>query len=189
MSGGVQGRDRNRVGGGKSLCCKAGTQKDRATAEICGVGCGTRLVPNGVRRRSRLFQCERRCRVRAAFFAAWLRVVASLVRTAFFAACLREALPRLSAAVLACFESAPCDAAAWPWRFSAPFTALDRFAEVFFFAEDRPFFTSRAALVRVAAEVLPFLGGGSFTPARRAFDSPMAIACLVLAAPCLPSRM
>jgi len=33
----------------------------------------------------------------------------------------------------------------------------------------------------------PF-GGGSFTPARRAFDSPIAIACSVEATPCLPSR-
>src|SRR4029079_11906323 len=32
-------------------------------------------------------------------------------------------------------------------------------------------------------------GDGSFTPERRAFDRPMAIACLVDRAPCLPSRM
>src|SRR5262249_37933794 len=32
-------------------------------------------------------------------------------------------------------------------------------------------------------------GGGSFTPARRALESPMAIACLVERAPCFPSRM
>ncbi len=31
-------------------------------------------------------------------------------------------------------------------------------------------------------------GGASLTPARRAFESPMAIACLVERAPCLPSR-
>jgi hypothetical protein len=31
-------------------------------------------------------------------------------------------------------------------------------------------------------------GGGSFTPARRAFDNPIAIACFVDRAPCLPSR-
>src|SRR5262249_56155375 len=31
-------------------------------------------------------------------------------------------------------------------------------------------------------------GGGGSPPARRAFDSPMAIACLVDLAPCLPSR-
>jgi len=32
-------------------------------------------------------------------------------------------------------------------------------------------------------------GAASLTPARRAFDNPIAIACFVLAAPCLPSRM
>ena len=31
-------------------------------------------------------------------------------------------------------------------------------------------------------------GRGNFTPARRAFDNPMAIACLVDRAPCFPSR-
>jgi hypothetical protein len=35
---------------------------------------------------------------------------------------------------------------------------------------------------------LAFFGDGRFTPARRAFDSPMAIACFVDRAPCLPSR-
>ena len=36
---------------------------------------------------------------------------------------------------------------------------------------------------------VPFFGAGSFTPARRAFDSPIAIACFDDRAPCLPSRM
>lgn len=31
-------------------------------------------------------------------------------------------------------------------------------------------------------------GRGSFTPARRAFDKPIAIACFVERAPCFPSR-
>src|SRR5688572_16062730 len=44
-----------------------------------------------------------------------------------------------------------------------------------------------AALFRVLAFALEG-GGGSLTPARRAFDRPMAIACLVERAPCLPSR-
>jgi hypothetical protein len=48
---------------------------------------------------------------------------------------------------------------------------------------------SRLALRRVFSDVVPFLGGGSFTPALRAFDSPIAIACLVERAPCLPRRM
>jgi hypothetical protein len=38
-------------------------------------------------------------------------------------------------------------------------------------------------------EALALAGGrGSFTPARRAFDKPIAIACFVERAPCLPSR-
>jgi hypothetical protein len=39
------------------------------------------------------------------------------------------------------------------------------------------------------SDVFPFVGGGSLTPARRAFESPMAIACFVDRAPCLPLRM
>jgi hypothetical protein len=42
--------------------------------------------------------------------------------------------------------------------------------------------------LRVLADALPFFGAGSFTPARLAFDSPIAIVCLVERAPCLPSR-
>jgi hypothetical protein len=38
------------------------------------------------------------------------------------------------------------------------------------------------------AEALPFGGAGSFTPAFRAFDNPMAIACFGLRTPCFPSR-
>ena len=34
----------------------------------------------------------------------------------------------------------------------------------------------------------PAAGAGSLTPARRAFDRPMAIACFVERAPCFPSR-
>src|SRR5207244_3445354 len=52
----------------------------------------------------------------------------------------------------------------------------------------RPRATSRTVRSRVSADVRPGLGGGSFTPARRALDSPMAIACFVERAPCLPSR-
>lgn len=47
----------------------------------------------------------------------------------------------------------------------------------------------RSALLRVRSVVWPFFGGGRSTPARRAFDKAMAIACLVERAPCLPSRM
>ena len=111
------------------------------------------------------------------------------MRTAFLAAALRAALPRWRADSFACFERELREAAECPMRFKAPSVARDRFAEVFFFAGDRPLFESLAAFLRVAADVVPFFGGASLTPARRAFDKPMAIACFVLAAPCLPSRM
>jgi hypothetical protein len=45
---------------------------------------------------------------------------------------------------------------------------------------------SLLALRRVALD--PDFGGGNFTPDRRAFDNPMAIACFVDRAPCFPSR-
>src|SRR6266516_454544 len=53
----------------------------------------------------------------------------------------------------------------------------------------RPARLALAALRRVRADTLPFLGVPSFTPARRALDRPMAIACLADRAPCLPWRM
>ena len=61
-------------------------------------------------------------------------------------------------------------------------------------ARSRPrrFFTSGAsalACFRVRADAFPRFGGGSFTPARRAFDKPMAIACSGERAPCSPSLM
>jgi hypothetical protein len=37
-------------------------------------------------------------------------------------------------------------------------------------------------------DALLLAGGGSFTPARRAFDNPIAMACFVLRTPCLPWR-
>ena len=48
---------------------------------------------------------------------------------------------------------------------------------------------ARSALTRVFSEVAPFLGGGRSTPARRALESPIAMACLADRAPCFPSRM
>jgi hypothetical protein len=98
---------------------------------------------------------------------------------------------RLRAAERACFESALFDAAPRPSRRNAFVTARDRFADGRFFraALLRPAADARFAAVRVFADVVPFFGGGSFTPARRAFDKPIAIACSVERAPCLPSRM
>ena len=54
--------------------------------------------------------------------------------------------------------------------------------------------TLRGAAAEVASvlrgeELARAFAGGSLTPARLAFERPMAIACLVERAPCLPSRM
>jgi hypothetical protein len=42
----------------------------------------------------------------------------------------------------------------------------------------------RVVFFRVSSGTVPFFGGGSFTPARRALESPIAIACVVESAPC-----
>src|SRR5207245_117853 len=68
-----------------------------------------------------------------------------------------------------------CEAAVWPSRFSATSVARERLRD----GADR-------AGLRVVRAVPGF--GGRSTPARRAFDSPIAIACLAERAPCLPSR-
>jgi len=65
----------------------------------------------------------------------------------------------------------------------------DRLRDGFFLRLLWPLRYALSALLRVLLDVVPFFGGRSFTPARRAFDKPIAIACLVERAPCLPSRM
>ena len=111
-----------------------------------------------------------------------------VARAAFLAAWLRLAAPRFFALELAWRDSAICDAAACPSRFRpAEVTARDRFREGVCDGPD-PLALSRAACLRVLSEVVPSLGGGSFTPARRALDKPIAIACLAERAACFPSR-
>jgi hypothetical protein len=65
---------------------------------------------------------------------------------------------------------------------------LDRRADGRRFVPEAAFALSRDACFRVRADDVPFFGGGSFTPERRAFDNPIAIACFVDRAPCFPSR-
>ena len=100
------------------------------------------------------------CRVRAARFACW-----------DLAACVR-----FRAALFACLARASCEAADRSSFFSARNVARERRI-------------SRLACLRVRAVVALPLGAGSLTPARLAFDKPIAIACFVERAPCLPSRM
>jgi hypothetical protein len=95
---------------------------------------------------------------------------------------------RLRAALRACVESAFFDAEERGSFFRASRTALERLAEVFLVPR-APARSALRALFRLPADARPFLGGGTRTPARRAFESPIAIACSGDSAPCLPSRM
>src|SRR5262249_60934244 len=110
------------------------------------------------------------------------------VRAVFLAAPDRAAAPRRCAKVLAWRASADLEAARRPSRFKAPRVARERVRDTAFLRR-RPAATARLALCRVRSVACPFSGGGKWTPARRAFESPIAIACLVDRAPCLPSRM
>jgi hypothetical protein len=108
------------------------------------------------------------------------------VRAPLRAEALRLRELRLLALVRACRESALGEAAPRPSRFSAPRTARDRFEDLGRPRPERPRAESRAALRLVSRDVVPAFGGRSFTPARRALDSPIAIACFDERAPCLP---
>jgi hypothetical protein len=70
---------------------------------------------------------------------------------------------------------------------SAVRIARDRVADGFRLL--RPRVNACAALRRVSGDVFPFSGGFNSTPARRAFERPMAMACSGERAPCFPSRM
>jgi hypothetical protein len=96
---------------------------------------------------------------------------------------------RRFAADFACFDNALWDAALCPSRFNALFVACERLLEVFFAVLFFPFRRSASAFFRVAGDAFPLVGGFKSTPARRAFESPMAIACFDDRAPCFPSRM
>jgi hypothetical protein len=109
-----------------------------------------------------------------------------LVLAAFLAARDRAALDRLLAAVRVCLDNALRDPAARPSRFSARVVARERFREGDLRLLLCARFVSREAFRRVASD--PVLGGGSFTPARRALDKAIAIACRADRAPCLPWR-
>ena len=127
-----------------------------------------------------------RLRVRAALRAAAARPAGPFVRTAFRAAAFKDPTPRFRAAERACRASADLEAAARPSRRRAERTAPARLADGLVL--DRERLRACCALRRVLSEVVPFSGGASSTPARRAFDRPIATACLGDRAPCFPSR-
>jgi len=120
-----------------------------------------------------------RARVLAAFFAAWLSPLLPFVLTAFMAARWREAAPRVLADLRAWRERLCLDAAECPSLFKTPEIARERVLDARFVLLCFPLRRSRFAFLRTCDEALPFLGACSFTPALRAFESPMAIACLV----------
>src|SRR5918999_621076 len=110
-----------------------------------------------------------------------------LVAAAFLAERERDLADRFLAALRACRESARFVAALRPSRFKALSVACERFRDFLVAARFAPLRLSRFACSLVSSEA--FSVGGRSTPARRAFDNPIAIACLVERAPCFPSRM
>ena len=109
------------------------------------------------------------------------------VRAAFRAARLRLAALRRRDAPRACDAIARREADERGSRFSALRTLRERRADDL--RDLPPRERSCFALRRVALDVFPRPGAGSLTPARRALDRPMAIACFGERAPCLPCRM
>lgn len=108
------------------------------------------------------------------------------MRAARLAACDRARFDRRRAALRACRERAVRDAARCGSRFRARVAARARRGDGF-----RRLAAARVSLAawrRVRSLVLPLRGAGSLTPARRALDRPIAIACFVDRAPCFPCR-
>jgi hypothetical protein len=105
------------------------------------------------------------------------------VRTAFIADRCRALRPRRCAADLACRDRLSCDAADLP-SLRCHRVARERTLEGFPPAALHPFAMSRRACARVFADA-PFEPANA-TPARLAFESPMAIACCGDRAPCFP---
>jgi hypothetical protein len=106
------------------------------------------------------------------------------VRAAFAAAWQREVWLRFAAAALVWRESEDLLAVPRGSRLRARSVAWERFLETLR-TGCSPARSSCAAFSRTEAEPL---GGGSFTPARRALESPIAMACYGDRTPCLPSR-
>jgi len=107
------------------------------------------------------------------------------VSAAFFAARERLALERCRAAERACRDNALCEADRRDSRLSAFLTACERRRDGW--RRDFALRRSRAACFFILAE--PLFGGGNLTPARRALDNPIAMACCGDRAPCFPSRI
>jgi hypothetical protein len=139
-------------------------------------------------RRCRFGFQVRAARVLAALRAAAERPAGPLVLAAFLAAADRSLAVRLRALACPCLESALWLAADRPSRFRTLLMARERLAEGRLRAFDR-LVVPRFADFRLADFLaVDFFGLGTLTPARRAFDRPIAMACLVERAPCFPWR-
>lgn len=115
-------------------------------------------------------------------------LVRLLVRLALTAELRRAEGPRFFATLRARRERESREAALCPSRFKARVVARERVADGSLAEWLWPLRSSRRACLMVFALASPGRGVGNFTPARRALDSPIAIACWEEAAPCLPSR-
>jgi hypothetical protein len=134
--------------------------------------------------------CARlRARVRAALRATAERSAGPFVRAAFLADAERWLAVRRLAAVFACLDSDRVVVAELPSRLSALVIARARVVDGRLRVPFAARLVASFAALRVRGDAVPFLGGGSFTPARRASDNPIAIACWGDRAPCFPSRM
>jgi hypothetical protein len=126
-------------------------------------------------------------RVLAALRAAAERLEAPLVLAALRAAAERSERLRRAAADRPCFARAFLEAADLPSCRNARVMARERLLDGPCLPP-RPARYALAALRRVFSGTVPFSGGGRSTPARRAFDNPMATACFDERTPCLPCR-
>lgn len=131
--------------------------------------------------------CRRHLRALCDYFFLVRRAVFRRVAAAFFAACFRVPAFRRRAALRAWRDRALREAELRGSRCRALTRARDRRGDGL-----RPSLAaarSCRAFLRAAAEARPFVGGGSFTPARRAFERPIAIAWRADRAPCFPRRI
>src|SRR6266536_5099803 len=103
------------------------------------------------------------------------------------AAALRARLPRFAELRLACPDTACRVALFLDSRFKAPDVARERFSAGLWRGL-WPASMSCFAFFRIDAGPLGAFGAFNVTPALRALESPMAIACCGERAPCLPSR-
>ena len=114
-------------------------------------------------------------------------VIALRVRAALWAAAERSEAVWFLELRRVCRETARCDAPAVPSRLSARNVARERRADGCRAPLPRLFSRSRTACLRTFA--VPRRGGGKFTPARRALERPIAMACRADLTPCTPSRI